>query len=120
MNNPIHSLEFDLVNNANIVSKCKSSDIYAQNLYSAMCNNTFFYGNSEWSCSWRHSGNIVADIRNNGEGYIDWYCSGMFNKEGYVAEGFVTDEIRCDLNKLGWIVKPYEPRLEPGIYRNEW
>jgi len=21
---------------------------------------------------------------------------------------------------MGWTVKPYEPRLQPGIYRNEW
>ena len=103
-------LEQHLINNERIVSKCKSSDVYAQNLYAAMCNNQFFYGEEEWTSSWRMSGGIVADIRNCGEEYIDWYCSGIgSNITGYVGEGFVTDEIRLDLIMMGWIVKPYEP-----------
>jgi hypothetical protein len=44
----------------------------------------------------------------------------MADKEGYVSESVVTDEISLDLMKLGWIVKPYEPRLLPGIYQNIW
>jgi hypothetical protein len=114
-------LEYDLINNDRIVEKCQNSDVYAQNLYAAMCNNRFFYGDNEWSCSWRMSGGIVADIRDGGEEYIDWYCSGTITEiPGYVEEGFVTDEIRLDLMMMGWVVKPYEPRLNPGIYRNEW
>lgn len=108
--NPIHNLEYDLMKNDRIVAKCKNSDVYSQNLYSALCNNRFFYGDSEWSCSWRMSGGIVADIRNCGEEYIDWYCSGIGGKEGDVGEGFVTDEIKLDLMMMGWIVKPYESK----------
>lgn len=113
------NLELDLMKSDEIANKCKYSDIYSQNLYAALCNNRFFYGDEEWTCSWRYSGGIVADLRNSGD-YMDWYCSGVSNKEGYVAEGFATEEIKLDLIKLGWIVKPYEPKLEPGIYRNEW
>jgi hypothetical protein len=47
--------------------------------------------------------------------YIDWYCSGIGNGEsgyglnhndgnGYVPEGYVSDEITEDLKQLGWIV----------------
>jgi hypothetical protein len=44
--------------------------------------------------------------------YIEWYCSGMggltsyddIHTDGYVPESVVTDEIRADLRKLGWIV----------------
>jgi len=25
-----------------------------------------------------------------------------------------------DLLNLGWNITPYEPKLEPGIYRNVW
>lgn len=116
------NLKNDLFNNKNIIEKCKHSKIYSQNLYACLCNNRFFYNEEEWTCSWRMSGGIVADLRNCGEDYIDWYCSGIGceNSEGYVAEGFVTDEVRLDLLKIGWVVKPYEPRLKPGIYRNEW
>jgi len=114
------NLELDLLQSDTIREKCKYSEVYSQNLYAALCNNNFFYGTEKWTCSWRMSGGIVADIRDCGEDYIDWYCSGMAQKEGYVSESFVTDEIRLDLMKLGWIIKPYEPKLEPGIYTNVW
>lgn len=113
-------LELDLFKSDTIIEKCKNSRIYAQNLYSCLCNNLFFNNDKQWSCSWRASGGIVADLRNQGESYLDYYCSGMVDKEGYVPESVVTDEIRLDLMKLGWIIKPYEPRLEPGIYTNKW
>jgi hypothetical protein len=114
------NLEFDLFNNDTILEKCKHSLVYSQNLYAALCNNRFFYNEEEWTCSWRMSGGIVADIRDCGEDYMDWYCSGMSDKQGYVPEGVVTNEISLDLMKLGWTIKPYETKLPPGEYRNEW
>ena len=101
-------LEKDLLSNQTILDKCQNSAVYSQNLYAALCNNRFFYGKEEWTCSWRMSGAIIADIRNYGEDYIHWYCSGMINADGYVSESVVTDEIRLDLAKIGWTVKPYE------------
>jgi hypothetical protein len=47
--------------------------------------------------------------------YIDWYCSGIGDGlgngdadgiKGYVPEGMITDEIRNDLQRLGWAVVP--------------
>ena len=113
-------LDIDLYKTDWIAEKCKHSDVYSQNLYACMCNNDFYYGEEEWGTSWRGAGGIVADIRDCGEDYIDWYCSGMADKPGYVPEGDVTDEIRLDLMKLGWIVRPYEPKLKPGAYQNYW
>jgi hypothetical protein len=104
-------LEYDLTNNERIVSKCVHSEIYCRDLYGALCNNRFFYGDEEWTCSWRMAGSIVSDIIKSGN-YMDWYCSGN--------ESVVTDEIKLDLMMMGWTVKPYEPRLQPEIYRNEW
>jgi hypothetical protein len=92
-------LEKDLFSNNTIVSKCANSEIYCLDLYGALCNNRFFYGDYEWTCSWRMAGGIVAEIIKQGD-YIDWYCSGN--------EGIVTDEIKLDLMMMGWIVKPYE------------
>jgi hypothetical protein len=94
-------LEQDLINNNTIVSKCVHSEIYCRDLYGALCNNRFFYGDKEWTCTWRMAGGIVADIIKRGD-YIDWYCSGN--------ESVVTDEIRLDLIKMGWIIKPYESK----------
>jgi len=112
-------LEYDLFKTDWIVHKCQN-DKYAQNLYAALCNNRFFKNDEEWTCSWRGAGGIVADLRNKGEDYIDWYCSGMSDIEGYLPEGEVSSEIANDLLNLGWNITPYEPKLEPGIYRNVW
>jgi hypothetical protein len=103
-------LEQDLLKVDYIVQKCKNNDVYAQNLYAALCNNRFFKNDEEWTCSWRVSGGIIAGIRNIGEDYIDWYCSGMASDhvKGYVPESVVTSEVRNDLLNLGWVVKPYE------------
>jgi len=117
-----NNMEYDLRTTQWILDKVRNSDKYAQNLYAAMCNMQFqkldvlpILKEERWSCSWRHSGGIIADMQVKGD-YIDWYCSGMGGlsdydtdpKEwaastGYVPEGTVTDEIREDLKKLGWI-----------------
>lgn len=91
-----------------IANKCKNSNTYSQNLYAALCNNRFFKNKKEWTCSWRYAGGIVSNLNEKGD-YIDWYCSGIgqHNVEGYAGEGFVTDEVRLDLLKLGWTIEPY-------------
>jgi hypothetical protein len=80
--------------------------------------------NERWSCSWRHAGGIIADMQEKGD-YIDWYCSGIGSQDSgygldnkvpeleedgrtYVPEGVVTEEIDCDLRKLGWMPVEYE------------
>jgi len=114
-------LEYELLHTKFIADKCYNSEIYSQHLYAALCNNRFLKNGEQWTCSWRMSGGIVAELRNpHKEDYMDWYCSGISDKNDYVSEGFVTDEIREDLLQLGWTIKPYEPKLKPGIYRNDW
>jgi hypothetical protein len=113
------NLELDLISSDLITNKCNNSEVYSQNLYAALCNNRFFKNNQQWTCSWRHSGGIVSEI-NGGDDYMDYYCSGVSDKSGFVSESVVTDEIRKDLFELGWTVVPYEPRLRPGIYINKW
>jgi hypothetical protein len=127
-----HNMEYDLRSSKELCDKVKESDNYAQNLYAAMCNIDWqsrdFWQELKgqtWSCSWRHAGGIVADMQAKGD-YIDWYCSGIRDskildddefraltkeqQESYiqgkkfVPESCVTDEIREDLLKLGWIV----------------
>ena len=119
-----NNMEYDLRSSKELCDKVKESDNYAQNLYAAMCNMDWqsreFWQELKgetWSCSWRHAGGIVADMREQGD-YIDWYCSGIGNEElgngldgtipdvtdgrDYVPEGTVTEEIELDLNRLGW------------------
>jgi hypothetical protein len=125
-----NNLEYDLRTVDWVAEKCLDR-VYAQNLYAALCNNEFIKNevwtillDKSWSCSWRYAGGIVANIRQEGD-YIDWYCTGSYNtpldqveliqlnleeqmiykeSQAYVGEGCVTDEIRQDLFKLGWIV----------------
>jgi hypothetical protein len=116
------NMEYDLRSTEWILEKVRASDVYAQNLYAAICNNDFqkldvmpILKDQTWSASWRYAGGIVADMLQKGD-YIDWYCSGIrndtgYNPEinikfpnGYVPESVVTDEIREDLTRLGWIV----------------
>lgn len=117
--NKVNNMEYDLVTTDWILEKARNSESYAQNLYAAMCNNEFVKNDvwprlkdERWHCSWRYAGGIIADMRQQGD-YIDWYCSGIGgrsperpgdNNRQYVGEGYVTDEIRDDLLKLGWIV----------------
>ena len=109
-----YNLEYDLRITDWILEKVRASDVYAQNLYAAMCNNDFqrldvypILANKTWSCSWRYAGGIVADMRGQGD-YIDWYCSGIFDEDqddsGRVHESEVTKEIADDLERLGWRV----------------
>ena len=111
------NLEWDLRSTKWICDSAKSTKTYAQNLYAALCNNDFQKNevwprleNKIWGCSWRHAGGIVADMREEGD-YVEWYCSGIQGDPdddwvdlGHVPEGTVTDRIREDLFRLGWIV----------------
>lgn len=96
------NLEQDLLKVDYIIQKCMN-DKYAIDLYGALCNNRFFKDDKEWTCSWRTAGGIVADIRNKGEDYTDFYCSGN--------EGHVTSEITHDLLNLGWDIRPYDENI---------
>lgn len=116
-----NSMEYDLVTTDWILAKARASEPYAQHVYAAMCNNEFqklevipVLKGEIWSASWRSAGGIVADMRQQGD-YIDWYCSGIGDglgngdkdkTKGYVPEGCVTDEIRSDLQQLGWVLVP--------------
>lgn len=126
-----HNLEYDLRSTDWICAKVTQSEKYAQNLYAALCNNEFVCNqvwpllkHQTWGCSWRYAGGIVAHMREQGD-YIDWYCSGIrgqataedlaamtqeqraqydWYQKNFVSESVVTDEIRQDLFRLGWIV----------------
>jgi hypothetical protein len=128
-----NNLEYDLLTTDWILEKVRTQEYYAQNLYAAMCNNQFqrndvwpILSEQKWSCSWRHAGGVIADMRGKGD-YVDWYCSGINGDETemtpgdwdnltleqqtrykdsllFVGESVVTEEIENDLFELGWLV----------------
>jgi hypothetical protein len=56
-----------------------------------------------WSCSWRSSGGIIADIRNKHynttEDYMDYYCAGQ--------EGEISPLVERCFNDIGWVQCPW-------------
>jgi hypothetical protein len=125
-----NNLEYDLLTTDWILTKVRSSETYAQNLYAAMCNTNWrskelwpTLKEQNWGCSWRYAGGIIADMRQQGD-YIDWYCSGIrggidfdgdnavYDDKKFVSEGFVTKEIEHDLDRLGWVLIEYEDKEE--------
>lgn len=122
----------DIRNSPEIMAKIRAEDNrYAQNLYASWCNMRWCprdiipalrQGEKDlWSRSWRRAGAIVADLRNKGGNYMDYYCSGMrgglsfdgkddddyFERTGYQSESVVSEEILNDLNSIGWFPVPW-------------
>ena len=94
-------LEKDLYESNYIMEKAYRNQDYCQNLYAALCNNDWIKADmlsilaaEYWHCSWRYAGGIVAELRNQNEDYIDFYCSG--------GEGIVQDDIAEDFARIGW------------------
>lgn len=48
-----------------------------------------------YSASWRAAAGLIADIRNRGEDYMDFYCSGN--------EGIVHETVALAFEALGWV-----------------
>jgi hypothetical protein len=124
-----HDLYQEILDCKWLMDKIRSRRSYAQNLYAAWCNMQWqkidvmpILKNEYWSASWRSAGGMVAELHGANEDYMDYYCSGMkggasydtddddeyFEKNQYVSEGQVTEEIRADLLALGWQPVPYD------------
>lgn len=118
-------LEEDILGDAEILAKIRAEDKrYAQNVYAALCNMRWqplevmpILKDEYWSVSWRSAGGVVADLRGQGEDYMDYYCSGMgsglgngdeHGDKGYVGESTVTEEIQQDFARIGWKPYPWE------------
>lgn len=114
MGRKVFNLERDIRSTDWIVSKVRDQEIYAQNLYAALCNNEYvpqdvwgILKNIHWDCTWRYAASLVAEIRED-DSYIDWYCSGTgfqgTDFTGFVEESYVTEEVEYDFNQIGWLL----------------
>lgn len=72
-------------------------DEIATQLWSALANVEWYHPESGESASYsfRAAGGLVADLRDMGENYLDWYCCGPY--------ATVSDYIARVLRKQGWI-----------------
>ena len=114
MGRKVFNLERDIRKSEWIVTKVRGREIYAQNLYAALCNNSYvpkdvwgILKNITWDCNWRYAADLVSEIRED-ESYIDWYCSGTgfqgMDFAGFVEESYVTEEVEYDFNEIGWLL----------------
>ena len=110
----VFNLERDIRSTDWVINKVRYREIYAQNLYAALCNNQYvpkdvwgILSNVQWDCTWRYAADIIADIRKD-ESYMDWYCSGTgfmgTDFAGFVEESYVTKEVESDFNSIGWLL----------------
>ena len=110
----VFNLERDIRSTDWVINKVRYREIYAQNLYAALCNNQYvpkdvwgILSNVQWDCTWRYAADIIADIRND-ESYMDWYCSGTgfmgTDFTGFVEESYVTPEVESDFKTIGWLL----------------
>jgi hypothetical protein len=78
------------------------SELFATLLYGALCNTVWRHKatGTAWSCSWRHAGNVVANLRCQGD-YLDWYCS--------MGAGLVDEQVLAEIGSLGWELAEAEP-----------
>lgn len=114
MHRKVFNLERDVRRADWLVDKVRTNEIYAQNFYAALCNNQFapkdvwsLLKDLSWHCTWRYASEMIADIRQT-EDYLTWYCSGTgfsgTDFAGFVEESFVTDEVKNDLDQIGWLI----------------
>jgi hypothetical protein len=110
----VFNLERDLRGTDWIITKIRDKEIYAQNLYAALCNNQYqpkdvwgILKNIHWECDWKYSANLIAEIRQS-EDYLTWYCSGTgfvgTDFTGFVEESYVTQEVENDFEQIGWLL----------------
>ena len=82
-------------------------NIFAQEVYAAICNNVWRSledPDETFSCTWRYAGGLVAEVRDNDEDYMNYYCSGMGVKSDHEAqEGFISSNVRQLFMDIGWV-----------------
>lgn len=68
---------------------------FAVELYGALCNSDWRHDvGTDWRCTWRYAAEVVPNLRDCGENYLDFYCSG--------GEGRITERVAEEMAALGW------------------
>ena len=75
---------------------------FATEVYQSLCNMRWRRKDNPkiiYSCSWRYAAGIIAEIRNQGEDYLDFYCSGN--------EGVISSRLEIIYSSAGWEPFPW-------------
>lgn len=81
--------------------KLRKDGNLAVSLYASICNQEYIHKKTGYTFfpTWRCAGGIVADIRDVGEEYTDFYCSG--------GENGVYKKAYKLIKKCGWVIRKY-------------
>jgi len=94
MTEPERQLESDL---SALADRLRADNTFADDLYCALCNSDWLHNDgTQWSGSWRHFAAVVAEVRELGECYLDFYCSASG------GEGTISTRVAAAMAELGW------------------
>lgn len=78
-----------------VLGQQMNDDDFARRVYASLCNIDWVHENgTEYSCTWRYAGGLVAEIRDRDEDYMDFYCTGN--------EGVIDAEVADAMEAHGW------------------
>lgn len=86
---------------------------FAIKVYANLCNIIWYdyINNKLIKYTWRSAARFVAELRNSGETYINFYCSG--------GEGVISEEIEKIFNENGIVAFKHENNLDKFSMRDE-
>jgi len=96
-------LEAALKSDAAFLERVKDLD-FAKTVYATFCNREWINGSGDrWSCSWRYAGGLVAEARDEGEDYLDFYLDDLAGDGRLPSNAAALDgEFLAILKRLGW------------------
>jgi len=92
----MHDLTFDSIIDLLYSDAVKGDSDLSERLYSSLTNTLWTNGETYASMSFRYAAGFIADMRDIGESYMDFYCC--------APEGVVDDDIAKKLRREGWWV----------------
>lgn len=80
-------------------------------LYCALCNVEWFHEDVPLLISWRTAGGLIADVVDNKDGYLAYYCSGIGSNN--IHEGIISERVRDLMKSIGYT--PNERHVQSNL-----
>jgi hypothetical protein len=74
--------------------RMREDSAFACRVYGSLGNVEWQHAQATYSCSFRYAGELIAEMRDQGEDYLDFYCSS--------PAGVVDSDVRAALGARGW------------------
>jgi len=81
--------------------------------YESFCNQVYIDEQRErFSCSWRYAGGMIAEMRDEGEDYLDYYLGDFIERTGLDRVPLHKDKVQEVYNRLGWRLLTVEDQVQ--------